>query len=381
MGIKSNMLIYSKSIIFCLILFSCSNSNTSHINGSAESAGGKTVYLERTEAIHIRLLDSAKVKLNGNFSFKVDIPSEPYFLTVRTDSLLLGTLLIDKGENVSFRYADGHFDVEGSEGSRLLKELNSMASNVARKRDSIVQTLAPDNSNLAEVNKQLVRLLTKQKQDYIRFIVTNPKSFAAIVAIYQEFSSGLPLFGRTEDYPYYQLLIDSLQTKYMGSAYLDRLKADSKNLKQQIALQAKLNDILVEESFPDLSLPDKSGKQVKLSSLKGKTILLYFWSGAMEGSQLDNRGLLNLYEKYHPKGLEIYHVALDTDRTKWIKAIETQGLPWVNVCDGKGAASTAIAVYNIQTVPANFIINKNGDIVAKNVFEEALEKKLAELLR
>ena len=381
MGIKPSILTSINSIIFCLILFSCGSADTSRISGNAEGLSGKTVYLERTEAIHIRLLDSAKVKSNGSFSFKVAIPSEPYFLTLRTDSLLLGTLLVDKGENISLSYANGQFNVEGSEGSALLKQLDNMINRVSYSRDSIIQLLEPDNSNLTEVNKQLSKLLTKQKQDYIRFIITNPKSFASIVAIYQEFSPSLPLFGRTEDFPYYQLLIDSLQTKYMSSAYLDRLKADSKNLKQQIQLQAKIDDLIVEESFPDLSLPDKSGNQIKLSSLKGKTILLYFWSMAMEGNQLDNRELINIYDKYKSKGFEIYQVSLDTDRSKWIKAIETQELPWINVCDGRGAASVAVSVYNVQAVPSSFIINKEGDLVSKNLFGEALNKKLAELLR
>ncbi|MDR0660161.1 MAG: AhpC/TSA family protein [Prevotellaceae bacterium] len=381
MGVKSGILTIIKSIIFCLILSSCAGGDTSRINGNAETLGGKTVYLERIEPIHTRLLDSAKVKSNGDFSFKIAVSSEPYFLTLRTDSLLLGMLLVDKNESINFRYNSRQYEVEGSEGSVLLKKLNGMVSRNALTRDSILQKLEPDNANLTEVNRQLVRLLTKQKQDYIRFVVTNPKSFASIMAMYQEFSPGLPIFGRAEDFPYYRLLIDSLQTKYMGSAYIEQLKTDSKNLKQQIELQARLDNLVTEASFPEISLPDKSGKEVKLSSLKGKVILLYFWSTTMEGNQLDNRELLNLYEKYHSKGLEIYQVSLDTDRTRWIKAIETQELPWINVCDGKGTSSPVALTYNIQALPNNFIFSKDEDLAAKNLFGDALDKKIAELLR
>lgn len=381
MGIKSSILTTINSIIFSLIIISCSSGDTSTIKGNAETASGKTVYLERSEPLRIRLLDSTKIKSNGDFSFKVEIPSEPYFLTMRTDSLLLGSLLVDKGEKITFRYSNGQYEVDGSEGSTLLKELNSMISKGSYSRDSILQTLNPDNENLAEVNKQLIRLLTKQKQAFIRFIVSNPKSFASIMAIYQEFSPGFSLFSGPEDFPYYQLLIDSLQTIYMGSAYIEQLKTDSKNLKQQIELQTKIDRLVVEESFPEISLPDKNGKEVKLSSLKGKAVLLYFWSTTMDGNQLDNRELLNLYEQYHSRGFEIYQVSLDTDRTRWIKAIETQQLPWTNVCDSKGSASPAALTYNVQALPFNFIINKDGDIVAKNFFNDQLEKKIAELTR
>lgn len=381
MGVKSSILTTINSIIFSLILFSCGNKDASTINGNAEAVSGKTVYLERAEPLLIRLLDSTKVKSNGDFSFKVEIPSEPYFLTLRTDSLLLGTLLVDKNERIIFRYANGQYEVEGSEGSALLKEFNNIISKNAYSRDSILLTLDPNNENLPEVNKGLARLLTKYKQNCIRFIVTHPKSFASIMAIYQEFSPGYPMFSRTEDFPYYQMLVDSLQTKYIGSAYIERLKTDSKSLKNQAELQAKIDNITNVLDFPELSLPDKYGKEVKLSSLKGKTILLYFWSTTMEGNQLDNRELLNLYEKYQSEGLEIYQVALDTDRTKWIKVIETQLLPWINVCDGRGATSPAALTYNVQALPSNFIIDKNGNLVANNLFGDALEKKLAGLVR
>ncbi len=381
MSIKSGILATINSVIFSLILVSCGSEDTSTIEGNAKAASGKTVYLERTEPLLIRRLDSTKVKSNGDFSFKVEIPSEPYFLTLRTDSLYLGMLLVDKGEKISFRYADGQYEIEGSEGSTLLKELDNLMDKNDYSRDSIVQTLEPNNENLTEVNHALVRLLTKHKQNSIRFIISHPKSFASIVAIYQEFSPGYPLFGRTEDSPYYQILIDSLQTKYMGSAYIENLKTDSKSLRNQAELQNRIENITSIQDFPELSLPDKSGKEIKLSSLKGKTILLYFWSTTMEGNQLDNRELLNLYEKYQAKGLEIYQVSLDIDRTQWIKAIETQLLPWINVCDGRGAASPAALTYNVQDLPYDFIINKNGDIVARNLFGEALEKKLAELTR
>ena len=381
MGVKSSILVVVGCISFSLIIFSCVSKDASTIKGNAEAVGGKTIYLERTEPLLIRLLDSTKAKSNGDFSFNVEIPSEPYFLTIRTDSLLLGTLLVDKGEQISFRYANGEYEVEGSEGSARLKELNNMVSKTTYSRDSILQTLMPNNENLTEVNREMVKLLTKYKQNSIRFIILNTKSFASIAAIFQEFSPGYPLFGKPEDAPYYQILIDSLQTKYTGSAYIESLKTSSKALRSQAELQNKIDNITSVQDFPELSLPDKFGKEIKLSSLKEKTILLYFWATTMEGSQLDNRELLNLYEKYQSKGLEIYHVSLDSDRTRWIKAIETQQLPWINVCDGRGASSSAALIYNIQALPSNFIIDKNGDIVASNLFGSALEKRLAGLMQ
>ena len=366
-------------------LLSCSSKESAAVKGLVEGVSSeKTVYVERIDPSYVRLIDSINLSKDGSFSYKITFnTNEPYFITLRTDSLLLGTLLLEAGESVRFTYTNGGYTVEGSEGSAQVKGLNETLASTLRKRDSLLLTITDTMTDdaVAAVNLQLARLITEQKRNNIRFIMEHPKSYASVMAIYQQYAPDYPIFYSVDDYVYFQLLTDSLQQVYPNTSYLEKLKSDTKNLRQQLELRNKLDGLTEEKDFPELELPDKYGTTQKLSSLKGKVILLYFWSSTMEGSQLDNRELLNLYEKYQPKGLEIYHVSLDTDRNRWIKAIEQQELPWVCVCDGRGISSIAANLYNVQALPYSYLIAKDGEISDKNIYGAQLEKRIAELCR
>jgi peroxiredoxin len=95
-----------------------------------------------------------------------------------------------------------------------------------------------------------------------------------------------------------------------------------------------------------------------------------------------NNDLMEIYNKYKSAGLEIYQVSIDTDKTAWATAVKEQNLPWISVCDGKGAASIAVATYNVTAIPSMFVFNRKGDIVASNDLfskskvEEAVKKAL-----
>ena len=138
-----------------------------------------------------------------------------------------------------------------------------------------------------------------------------------------------------------------------------------------------------ETSYPDLELTDIFGKKVRLSSLAGKVILLDFWSAELGNSNVFNAELKDIYGKFAGAEIpfEVYQVAIDTSKALWITAVQEQQLPWVSVSDLRGSASNALALYNVQKLPANFLIDKEGNIVAKNIYGKSLEDKLAELTR
>jgi hypothetical protein len=92
-----------------------------------------------------------------------------------------------------------------------------------------------------------------------------------------------------------------------------------------------------------------------------------------------NLELKNIYKKYKDKGLEIYQVALDQNKSAWITTVQETKLPWISVCDFKGIYSPAARLYNISKVPANYLINEKGEIIGKNMTTEELEKKFASI--
>ena len=122
-------------------------------------------------------------------------------------------------------------------------------------------------------------------------------------------------------------------------------------------------------------LPDMEGQTRRLSELDGKVIVLSFWSVGQTEHKLFNVDLVDLYKKYHAQGLEVYQVSLDIDKGVWASTVRSQNLPWINVNDGLGVDSPAVATYNVTRIPTMFVIGRDGEILGTDVFEkDALEQ-------
>jgi thiol-disulfide isomerase/thioredoxin len=137
----------------------------------------------------------------------------------------------------------------------------------------------------------------------------------------------------------------------------------------------------VGEKAPEIELADRSGNPLKLSSLKGKVVLLDFWASWCGPCRHENPTVVKAYDKYKEKGFTVFSVSLDNSKDKWLAAIAKDGLTWENhVSDLKGWQSAGAALYKVSGIPATFLLDKEGKIVAKNLRGPALEEKLKELL-
>ncbi|MEO7046466.1 MAG: TlpA disulfide reductase family protein, partial [Ferruginibacter sp.] len=132
---------------------------------------------------------------------------------------------------------------------------------------------------------------------------------------------------------------------------------------------------------PDFALADTSGKIVKLSKLRGKYVLVDFWASWCAPCRRENPNVVEAYKKFHDKGLDIVGVSLDTKKDAWLKAINHDGLTWYHVSDLKGWNGHIEKEFGIKVVPTNFLLDKDGKVIAKNLRGEALQKKLEELLK
>ena len=131
----------------------------------------------------------------------------------------------------------------------------------------------------------------------------------------------------------------------------------------------------------DLTLPDIDGQLKTLSDMEGKVIILSFWSVGQDEHKLFNVDLAEIYAKYHERGLEVYQVGLDIDKPSWAAVVKSQKLPWTSVNDGLGVQSPAVISYNVDHVPTMFVIDRKGDIAARDVFDEtALDQLVRKLL-
>lgn len=147
---------------------------------------------------------------------------------------------------------------------------------------------------------------------------------------------------------------------------------------------ASMKKVAVGAVAPDFTLPDVNGKEVSLSSLRGKYVLLDFWASWCGPCRQENPNVVAAYNKYKDKGFTILGVSLDNPGKKdaWLKAIEDDNLgQWTNVSELKGWKSEVVGLYNIEGIPQNFLLDKEGRIVAAGLRGEALEAKLEELLK
>lgn len=130
----------------------------------------------------------------------------------------------------------------------------------------------------------------------------------------------------------------------------------------------------------DFTVADMKGDSIKLSSLKGKVLLLDFWASWCGPCRFSNKQLVKLYSKYKDKGFEIFSVSLDEEIKDWKKAVAKDKITWMQGIDKGGWDALAAMKWQVDALPSSFVVNKDGDVVAINLEKEDLEKKIKELL-
>lgn len=132
---------------------------------------------------------------------------------------------------------------------------------------------------------------------------------------------------------------------------------------------------------PAISLPDPEGKVVTLASMKGKYVLLDFWASWCGPCRAENPNVVAAFNKFKDKNFTIFSVSLDDNKEHWLKAIKDDGLTWTHVSDLKKWESIAARDYGVEGIPTNFLLDKDGKIIARDLRGEALDAKLAEVLK
>jgi peroxiredoxin len=222
----------------------------------------------------------------------------------------------------------------------------------------------------------------QQKRYNTTFIVKHPTSPASITAFYQKLGHELPLFGAPDDRFLLRMLTDSLRPRYPKSSYVKALLVKLDEL-EAAARQASLQEMMsqaTELDKPEVKLPDAQGNVHLLSALKGKVVLLDFWISTSPLCLMDNRELMPLYRQYHAKGFEVFQVSLDDDVEQWKSAVKEHALPWISVTCPAGEGCIAAREYRVENIPTNFLIDRQGKIVGRDLHGDELVKKLKELI-
>lgn len=370
-----------------LIVSGCKNENHFTIKGKISHAGGDTIYLDELQLSTSKPVAKTKLGEDGDFELegKTSIPTF-YLLRLSNNNFI--TLLVDSLDQVYIEADAANFSkeysIKGSLGSVQVKELTEKLNRTEYRLDSLrsLMTLSkgsPDYDRLLlQWNSEAEKLIVDQDKYSVDFVMKNPFSMASVYALYQKYKDGSYVI---KDFQTMKTAASALNAIYPQSVMVKALYENALQLlRQQKASQVQQ---LISESginSPDIELPDANNHTITLSSLSGKVVLVHFWAPEDAGSRLLNPLLVDAYEKYHAKGFEIYQVNLGTSRTEWLNAIKEDQLNWINVGDLNGSVKARLS-YNVQSIPANYLLNRDGSIVSKNLSGPNLDQTLAKLLK
>lgn len=357
--------------LVALMATACTKSKEAAVTATIEGGAQQEIVVAKLAVSQMRIVDTLKADAQGVAKGKIVLSENaPEFYYLVCNGNRVASLILKPGDKVSVK-ADtlgNGLVIEGSEESVLLQKYQEGLAAVNREYTAITSKLldaveSSDTKLAQQVSQQLNKLYLKYRQSVTKMIMENPYSFANVQAIYQSIGNEPPLFSADNDYLLIQRVHDSLAVKYPNSVYLKSLQSDIKARQNALILAEKISKA-EESSYPNLILPDINAKSVELQSLKGRPFILMFWTISEASQKMFNNDLKELYKKYSNNGLEVYQVSLDADKTAWATAVKEQQLPWISVCDGKGAVSPAVAAYNVVTVPYMYVFDKNGDMVA-----------------
>jgi len=337
--------------LLALALASCGK-NTS-IDAVVADAPEADVIVKCLDVNHFKVLDTVKTNATGAFRYSLDL-EEPEFIYLFYGERQIASLILQKGDKVSVKTDTlGAYSTTGSEECLRLQKVENSYNAFMRDMNAIL-VAEPDP------DKALSRRYVEYYRDRVTYVLENTHSLTAVPVFYQQVNGVLPVFDQPTDGFLMKSVADSLEQTYPGSRYVNVLRKEGERRINLMQLSDKINNAGTIGYF-DIDLPGMDGKKVKLSDVESKLTIVYFWSSTAEQKMFNITSLVPLYEQYHAKGLEIYAVALDGDKATWAAAVKNQKLPWVNVCDTRGAASPYVASYGVSTLPMLWFI-KDGTI-------------------
>ncbi len=302
---------------------------------------GTKIYLDHVRNQNFDVLDTAVVDATGKFVMEGKAP-EKCIARLRVGNTKNGVLLI----------------VDNKESMNIEGDANTL-------RNYLYEvTGSSESSTLQKLYQQLSQRILKPN-DLVNFIDTTSSPYLAYLAVNN--------LKPAEHYDVFKKVENRLNKEAAGSA----LAGDYKKF---MASNASIQNTMPGKPAPDISAPTPDGKELALSDLRGKVVLLDFWASWCGPCRRENPNVVRMYEKYKDKGFTVYSVSLDNNKNKWLKAIDKDGLVWdSHVSELKKWNSKAAGAYGVKSIPTTFLVDGEGKIIGKNLRGSQLGAKLAEI--
>ena len=380
--------LFSAAIItFCALIATSCSQKKFNVEGQISNASDSVLYFENVGLEGINVIDSVKLSDNGNFSFSDEAPVAPEFYRLRIANQIIN-VSIDSTETVTIKaqypQMATQYEVSGSENCLKIKELALKQIDLHKRAMAIQENTA---LGVDEANDSILKIIDAYKEDVkTNYIFKEPMKAYSYFALFQTLGNWLLFNPRSnkDDIKVFAAVATSWDTYYPHAERGQNLHniaiEGMKNMRiTEGAREQTIDASKVEEAgVLDIALQDNHGQVRHLTDLKGKVVLLDFHIFAMDESPARILLLRELYNKYAAQGFEIYQVSLDPDEHFWKQ--QTAALPWISVRDEDGINSQRIMLYNIQSVPDYFIIDRNNNLVKRAEQMKDLEAEIKKLL-
>ncbi len=365
-----------------ILAISCGSNDGHSVALNIENAEGQLVTFNKRDAAGMIILDSARVGRSGEVVF--DIPALPldFYQIVLAGTNKQCAIAIDSTERLSMRIDAEEFDVATNiEGSQHTAKFHEWYSSM-KANEKELEELKKGLTETPEDKTLLTRYndLNKSYYDDTKAFITDNAGSPVVIAALNKINF------QTEK-ELYKSAIAGLAGKMDQSVFFQSLNTQVQRVAQQEAAQeqqrlrqeqlAKL--IPVGQEAPDFTQKTPEGKDMSLSDLRGKVVLVDFWASWCKPCRAENPNVVRMYNKYKSKGFDILSVSLDKTQDKWVNAIAQDNMTWHHVSDLKAWQNSAARQYGVQSIPFTVLVDKDGTIIQKNLRGRALENKLDEL--
>ncbi|MDO5571501.1 MAG: TlpA disulfide reductase family protein [Bacteroidales bacterium] len=378
-----------KRIIFfstlCLLLASCSKDKQFVIEGKIADANGKTIYLLNSGMSNNSIIDSVKIKENGDFKFRQKAVATPDFFNLKIDNQTI-TLAVDSCETIKVDANANNlfssYKVQNSPESEKIRTIISFGTELKGQLQKFDKLYIDKKISAQVFSDTVLSAVQTYKDRSLPYIFENPRSATAYFTLFQRVN-GLLIFDPylKSDIRAYGAVATSWDSFYPESERSKQLK--------NIVLMAMREQRRASETGVDLSsiqeqnsleivLPNIKGKEIKLSDMKGKVTLLSFTAYETDYSGPFNISLSTIYDKFKDKGFEIFQVSLDADENLW--KVTSSNLPWITVRDKESIYSNYAKTFNVTSLPTSYLIDKEGNIVSRVTDLKGLDISISKLL-
>jgi peroxiredoxin len=378
---NSLLLLFMKKVIFLFLfavtVLACQTKAEDRKDGFTVTGKVKTPQKGKV-ILHIlgkqgfQPVDSVALAKDNTYTIKGKT-AEPRFYMLDFYDVQKVLVILNNGDNITVdvdgNNPNGAFTMKGSAEVEQLEKVvkvqnNFQAKAAALQADFQKAAAKKDDKAKSAIQSKYFAMQKEQNEDLKKLIKAGGPTLASWYAT--------NALNPEEEYAFLAPLAPAFEKAFPNSEYIKDFSAKIAQYK---------NAIQVGQQAPDITLNSPEGKAVSLSSLRGKYVLIDFWASWCGPCRQENPNVVKMYNRFKGKNFEIFGVSLDKEKDKWIQAIANDGLTWVHVSDLKFWNSAGAEAYGVRSIPATFLVDPQGVIVAKNLRGKELEDKLAQILR